>query len=96
MENTNDDMTITFADFGHFIGSMISKTSTFNAHFRPQFHACQGRVGIIIKYYSLKQILAVTLELFICLDNLEKTRIYGTFLRLTLAGKIFSATLRGK
>ena len=49
VENTDDDMTITFADFGHFIGSMIPKSSTFNAHFRPQFHACQGTVAIYIK-----------------------------------------------
>lgn len=54
MENTDDDMTITFADFGHFIGSMIPKSSTFNAHFRPQFHACQGTVAIYIKYFLFR------------------------------------------
>ncbi|CBY32344.1 unnamed protein product [Oikopleura dioica] len=51
VESTDDDMTITFADFGHFIGSMIPKSSTFNSHFRPQFHACQERVVIYIKLF---------------------------------------------
>ena len=35
-----DDMTIKFSDFAHYIGSKISPTAVFNAHFRPQFKGC--------------------------------------------------------
>jgi hypothetical protein len=79
VENTDDDMTITFADFGHFIGSMIPKSSTFNAHFRPQFHACQGTAGININYlwFRLEQILAVLIAAGINIIFDTKTHIFS-------------------
>ena len=42
MANFDDDMTIEFGDFVHYMGSKISPQTIFNSHFRPQFHGCKG------------------------------------------------------
>ena len=42
MENFDDDMTIEFGDFAHYMGSKISPSTIFNSHFRPQFLGCKG------------------------------------------------------
>ena len=46
MANVDDDMTIEFGDFVHYMGSKISPQTIFNSHFRPQFHGCKGRVNV--------------------------------------------------
>ena len=43
MANFDDDMTIEFGDFAHYMGSKISPSTIFNSHFRPQFYGCKGR-----------------------------------------------------
>jgi len=42
MANFDDDMTIEFGDFAHYMGSKISPSTIFNSHFRPQFYGCKG------------------------------------------------------
>ena len=44
MANFDDDMTIEFGDFAHYMGSKISPSTIFNSHFRPQFYGCKGRI----------------------------------------------------
>ena len=44
INTTDDDMTLTFADFAHYIAAKISPDTVFNAHFRSQFKACMGKV----------------------------------------------------
>ena len=54
MENFDDDMTIEFGDFAHYMGSKISPSTIFNSHFRPQFLGCKGILSSIFSYFSYK------------------------------------------
>jgi len=42
VNTTDDDMTLKFSDFAHYIAAKISPNTVFNSHFRSQFKACMG------------------------------------------------------